>query len=367
MKHKSIIFASLLILLLNLMCICIFSQDVGYIQIKCEPGAMVLLDDNFVGNTSSELKGLILQDVPVGSHQIKIVKEGFQSQSVRVDLKANEIYVYEVKEFIPKVDVKQAGEADTDIIRQKVGSLLIETIPVECIIEIPDLYIDENNQGDKTLKTWQIPSIPVGNYKVNFISLGKKVEYSFEIEEGSKKHLLINIIKNEVKEILPPLTIGDKGPAGGWIFYDKGNYSDGWQYLEAAPASTEWTERTWGSNGTFIGGTKEDIGTGKSNTTIIVAWLNRQGEAGKAAQVCDALVVENNGVKYSDWFLPSKVELNLMYENLCRENVGSFADYYYWSSSEYIASIAWLQGFSNSYQLSYDKYSNLRVRAVRAF
>jgi len=159
----------------------------------------------------------------------------------------------------------------------------------------------------------------------------------------------------------------DTGPAGGVIFYDKGNYSDGWQYLEAAPASTEWTERTWGSNGTFIGGTKEDIGTGKSNTTIIVAWLNRQGEAGKAAQVCDALVVENNGVKYSDWFLPSKVELNLMYENLCRENVGSFADYYYWSSSEGDAESAWLQNFDNSLQYDYDKYSNVRVRAVRAF
>ena len=367
MKHKSIIFASLLILLLNLMCICIFSQDVGYIQIKCEPGAMVLLDDNFVGNTSSELGGLILQDVPAGSYTIKIVKEGFQPQSVRVNLKANEIYVYEVKEFIPKVDVKQAGEADTDIIRQKVGSLLIETIPVDCIIEIPKLYIDKDNQGNKTLKTWQIPSIPVGNYKVNFISLGKKVEYSFEIEEGSKKHLLINIIKNEVKEILPPLTIGDKGPAGGWIFYDKGSYSDGWRYLEAAPASTEWINKQWGSYETLIGGTGTDIGTGQSNTTKIVKWLNSHSETDRAAQLCDALVVENNGVKYSDWFLPSKVELNLMYEKLYLENDGSFAGYnYYWSSSEYDAIYAW--GLFGSVPVNSSKdVHGVRVRAVRAF
>ena len=31
-------------------------------------------------------------------------------------------------------------------------------------------------------------------------------------------------------------SIGDIGPAGGYIFYDKGYYSDGWRYLEAAPA-----------------------------------------------------------------------------------------------------------------------------------
>jgi hypothetical protein len=40
--------------------------------------------------------------------------------------------------------------------------------------------------------------------------------------------------------------IGGTGPAGGHIFYDKGSYSNGWRYLEAAPVSTEWTDKEWG-------------------------------------------------------------------------------------------------------------------------
>lgn len=154
MQYRKFILISLLLFSISVFSLFANAQSVGYIQIKCEPVAMVLLDDDFMGNTSSEYKGLILQDVPVGSHEIRIVKEGFEPQSVKIDLKANDIYYYEVKEFIPKRDIKQAGEADTDTIKQKVSSLLIETIPVECIIEIPDLYIDEDNQGDKTLKTW---------------------------------------------------------------------------------------------------------------------------------------------------------------------------------------------------------------------
>ena len=349
------------------MCLFVFTQGVGYIQIKCEPGSMVLLDNNLVGKTSLEQVGLILQDVPVGSHEIKIIKEGFEPQSVKIDLKSNEIYVYEVKEFIPQLEVIESGESDTDTIKQKIGSLLIETIPIDCIIEIPKLNINKEHYGNKTKKTWEIPNIPIGSYSVHFIALGKKIEYELKIEEGIQKHLLVNILNNEVKEIAPPSTIGKTGPAGGLIFYDKGSYSDGWQYLEAAPASTEWTGKQWGSYKTKIGGTGTGIGTGQSNTTTIVTWLNSQGEAGKATQFCDALVVENNGVTYSDWFLPSKVELNLMYENLHLEGVGSFAGNYYWSSSEYDDYFAWSQYFYDGTQYGILKGGTLWVRAVRAF
>ena len=362
MKYKKTIFISLLLLLLSFMCLFVFAQGVGYIQIKCEPGAIVFLDNNFVGNTSLEQVGLILQDVPAGSHEIKIVKEGFESQSVKIYLKINEIYVYKVREFIPQLDVKQEGETDADTIKQRVGSLLIETIPIDCIIEIPKLNINEEHYGNKTKKTWEISNIPVGSHSVNFIAFGKKMEYELKIEEGIQKHLLVNILKNEVKEIAPP-TIGGTGPAGGLIFYDKGSYSDGWRYLETAPASTEWTGKEWdSSSGTRIRGTGTDIGKGQSNTTKIIG-IQGKGST-YAAQLCDALTVGG----YSDWFLPSKDELNLMYTNLKVFGVGGFAANYYWSSSEYGVAHAWYQYFYNGVQYYNYKWNfAYRVRAVRAF
>lgn len=159
--------------------------------------------------------------------------------------------------------------------------------------------------------------------------------------------------------------IGDIGPAGGLIFYDKGSYSNGWRYLEAAPLSTEWMAREWCSCGTLIGGTETGIGTGQSNTTIIVAWLDSHGKTGCAAQVCDALVYGG----YSDWFFPSKDELNLMYENLhnIATSVGGF-DLHYWSSSEDEFCTAWYQIFGNGAQANdAGKQSFKKVRAVRAF
>ena len=158
----------------------------------------------------------------------------------------------------------------------------------------------------------------------------------------------------------------DIGPAGGYIFYDKSGYSSGWRYLEAAP-SDQGTSAPWGCNGTLISGADGTaVGTGGQNTIDIETGCQT---AGTAADICANLSLGG----YSDWFLPSKDELNLMYTNLKVAGVGGFADIitpyfcYYWSSSEYNAFEAWLQSFHKGGQYNDPKYAEGRVRAVRAF
>jgi len=121
--------------------------------------------------------------------------------------------------------------------------------------------------------------------------------------------------------------VGDRGPAGGWICYDKGNNLDGWRYLEAAPASGESIAQ-WSEAYLNLSSTQKNIGSGKTNTEIICA--AKQYEFDKAAQRCDEL--ELNG--YTDWFLPSFAELNQMYTQLRRKRIGDFKDEIYWSSSQ---------------------------------
>jgi len=161
--------------------------------------------------------------------------------------------------------------------------------------------------------------------------------------------------------------IGDQGPAGGLIFYDKGNSSGGWRYLEAAPEDqSEGAE--WGCYKKSIPGAKgTTIGTGKSNTQAIVKSC---GESKIAAKLC----TEYRGGGKIDWFLPSKDELDLMSINLHLNGIGGFAYFYYWSSSESNAAHnAWLQSFylggEENYENKYNssKNSTGRVRAVRAF
>ena len=116
--------------------------------------------------------------------------------------------------------------------------------------------------------------------------------------------------------------------------------------------------------------------SGEANTSIIIAAQVAIGDDGStyAARICNELQVTEGGKTYGDWYLPSKEELNLMYQNKATidatagVNGGSgFASAYYWSSTELDNYNAWILFFSNGYQYYYNKNNTNRVRAVRAF
>ncbi|MCL1931244.1 MAG: hypothetical protein FWF55_05470 [Treponema sp.] len=136
---------------------------------------------------------------------------------------------------------------------------------------------------------------------------------------------------NQAEPALTAYKIGDTGPAGGLIFYDKGNNANGWRYLEAAPEEAE-SQALWSVHGdTKVDNTQSGIGYGKRNTQLIVETFSKtSGEWDTAAQKADELVF--NG--FDDWFLPSKAELDQMYGSLKRRNLGNFKDEWYWCSTE---------------------------------
>ena len=70
----------------------------------------------------------------------------------------------------------------------------------------------------------------------------------------------------------------------------------------------------------------------------------------------------------TDWSLPSKDELNALYNYPNRNAIGGFAASPYWSSSEYDKDNAWYQKFQSGYQTwSGSKASTCGLRPVRAF
>ncbi len=171
------------------------------------------------------------------------------------------------------------------------------------------------------------------------------------------------------------------GPSGGYVFYENPNYAtDGWRYMEAAPAgwSGDATDpgyrfgyyRPEGTN--VVVGTALGIGSGKGNTEALVTAMVSAAYSFStgvtttehyAAKMC----ADYRGGGHADWFLPSKDELNLMYQNLVEQNLGGFSVDGYWSSSEVDADNAWDQFFGDGGQFYSDRHFEDMVRPVRAF
>jgi len=113
--------------------------------------------------------------------------------------------------------------------------------------------------------------------------------------------------------------------------------------------------------GTNRGAIGTAIGTGFSNTNTIIASQGTNYAAGVARAY--------TGGGYTDWYLPSKDELNKLFLN--RVAIGNFiSNDLYWSSSEIQSHpyhSAWLQDFGNGGPLSTFKDYVVNVRAIRSF
>jgi hypothetical protein len=166
--------------------------------------------------------------------------------------------------------------------------------------------------------------------------------------------------------------IGDTGPGGGIVFIvQTPTPAAPWRYMEAAPNT--WTgvigdpSIVWCDNSTdFVPSltaapattiqTSTAIGAGYSNTQKMLRGCT-YGAANAAASY--------NGGGKSDWFLPSKEELDRLYD--ARTTVGGFGAGGYWSSSENDEESARFRAFSNGFQSNSYKFDTAPVRPVRAF
>jgi TolB-like protein len=231
--------------------------------------------------------------------------------------------------------------------------------------QVTEIVFNENLDDMDSLQ-YTLPSLDTTRkYQFQFRDINRSLYIVSNITLAQNMSITV---KSSDKYVI--YKVGDTGPAGGIIFYDKKNNSGGWRYLEAAPVEAEFRAIFSVSGSLSPYGRMEDsIGSGKNNTKLIVEKSKQiAGEWETAARITDELVL--NG--FDDWFIPSIDELNQMYGNLKRKNLGDFNNGRYWSSTDFgyytdPQSGVKVQNFEDGNITYAGRHNNYYVRPIRQF
>lgn len=229
------------------------------------------------------------------------------------------------------------------------------------------------NNEEVTFTASSSSSISQIEFFLNGQSIGKDITEPYNIEYTPKnlspgKHIITAIANsNEAKgetTISLVLRLGDEYQGGKIFYLDPegkhgliGSTSD----LKHDGEFGKEVRFAWGSE-TLLGTT---LSEGKKNTELMAANASSSGYAG--------FHFKNGGYSlngYTDWYIPSWEELELLQEN--KSYVGGFStatdwQAQYWSSSESNASIAFILNFNALMGNTNNKTTYFKIRPIRSF
>jgi hypothetical protein len=175
--------------------------------------------------------------------------------------------------------------------------------------------------------------------------------------------------------LIPRMTAAQRdaisSPAIGLMIYQTDGTVGFYYYNGSSWAEVAATSKTYSVNTFYaeLGGYVIQISPNGKHGLVVA--MQDQGSS-TWYQANDLLSNPSNhdadGKEFSDWRLPTKRELNLMYVVYTNGNAASLNANSYWSSTEsYNDDDAWRQDLYNGTQSTIDKDYRFDVRAVRAF
>ena len=220
---------------------------VGHIQVMCPAGVQIYLDGAVEKTATPIPGGLIIQDVPAGAHYIKAVMDGFELDELRVDLAPGQVFRFVIKAPKPALGIEETGDGAEKTLRAQTGTLVVQSLPVECTIDIPSAGLFG---ASKTKDKWTVKRMPAGSHEITLKALGKTLTYTLPLAADSTVRLMANFIEEDVEaDVVSARQVAapQAPPADPVMDPDTGE----WLVDDFEGGKHVWRVQSWGAAGTL--------------------------------------------------------------------------------------------------------------------
>ena len=166
----------------------------GDIQVICEPGLRIYLDDKLAGTSSAKEDGFFLADVRNGSHIIRVEKEGYVPQAFEVEVADLPVEV-KVEALVPLPPEPEPVAPTPAPIKPAVGILVITSAPQNCVVEI-----DGTRTETKNTPTLTLSDLVIGRHTISFSKVGyETISGTFFVQPDTVTSVRGNLIDGKVE------------------------------------------------------------------------------------------------------------------------------------------------------------------------
>jgi hypothetical protein len=205
------------------------AQQTGFIQIRAEPGIRVLLDGALIGVTERDAGGLVITDVAVGQRQLQFERDGFVPQRASGLIAAGAVLLIDVAPF------ERAN-----------GSVIIQCVPVNCVVDIPTLGLRNVTKGDEEL---MVSGVALGVHSGSLRTAGllaRRVPVSIEVCEHKDTVRVLGVLVGPEPSVTIMSTFGFREGCAPPLERQQGSVAAGDAHsLAVREDGTLWA---WGRN-----------------------------------------------------------------------------------------------------------------------
>jgi len=184
----------------------------GDLQVFCETGVEIFIDDIPKGITTVEDHGLFIENLQPGQHNLKGKKPNFATFETTISIQQNETSKQRI-EFSQKSYKVEDYTENSGSTSNKTGNLVLKSIPLGAKVTIDSTAFEKETD-------FKVIDFKIGKHTIQFERDGKFLRSEFDLDEGVTVELKANFKKGIV---FVTVTGNEKESAGNEINPDNSN------------------------------------------------------------------------------------------------------------------------------------------------